>query len=218
MNYEKEYEFLKKEADDNKRYVFERPLLITASLPLLLTLTNSIFYWFIIPLIVFLLIFNFWFTVNRLNSFARIIAYIQVYIEKNQNYIGWENYLRKYRSKMKDKEFTDRIKIDEEFISDDFTFYGGIWKFNFFLLLICLISALLLYYNFNSDSSNNINPVIIIASLSASIVEILIGFIFLFTKRVSRQNKIPEKEHAIAELLLKEPNLMEVISKYDRGQ
>jgi hypothetical protein len=44
-----------------------------------------------------LLVFNFWFTINRLGSAARIVAYIQVVLEAGRPWRGWETSLRSYR-------------------------------------------------------------------------------------------------------------------------
>jgi hypothetical protein len=95
-----EYRFLRQELEANKAYVFERPLLIVgATLAGVAGLSGGQ------PMealpIVFLavLLFNLWFTANRMVSSGRIIGYIQLVHEGRPKveWIGWENALRRYR-------------------------------------------------------------------------------------------------------------------------
>lgn len=97
-----EYKFLRQELEGNRKFVFERPLLIVgATFSLFIALKGSMsnLSWYLpIPLLL-LLIFNLWFTFNRLWSSARIVAYIQLVHEgkKQRRWIGWENALHKFR-------------------------------------------------------------------------------------------------------------------------
>ena len=97
---EHEYTCLRKEIEENKKMVFERAMLI-AGVALAATMLPKDAKG--IELIgipsIGALFFNLWFTVNRLKSSARIIAYIQIFYESECKYkwIGWENALRKYR-------------------------------------------------------------------------------------------------------------------------
>lgn len=76
--YEKEYELLRNELNDNKKYVFERPLIIFTAACIFLDYISNTGYIMLFPcLIILLLLFNLHFTANRLNSNARIIAYIR---------------------------------------------------------------------------------------------------------------------------------------------
>lgn len=94
-----EYDTLRQELLEAKRYVFERPLAILA-------LAVAAIQFFdkpqavVIPVAVaFVTLFNLWFTVNRLQSAARIAAYIQLVLEGPERYqwVGWEKSLRAYR-------------------------------------------------------------------------------------------------------------------------
>lgn len=76
-----EYQTLRQELLESKRYVFERPLLIGAAGIAALGAFREI-QAAVVPLVmVGLLLFNLWFTVNRLRSASRIVAYIQLQLE-----------------------------------------------------------------------------------------------------------------------------------------
>jgi hypothetical protein len=99
-----EYESLRQEISQNKRYVFERPLLIIGAAGFSATQVPEHPVALVIPgLLVALLWLNLWFTVNRLMSTSRIVAYIALVLESNNNWIGWENALIRYRQYEKAK-------------------------------------------------------------------------------------------------------------------
>lgn len=140
-NYDQEYNHLRNEAEINKKYVFERPILI-------LTICVAAINWgqpmqlpYIPSFITILLCFNLLFTVNRLQSASRIIAYIQFVIEKkHEPYIGWENYLmyhRKFRFKLEKKELKELIKTESarDLVPKGYGFYPIIYTFHIFVLL-----------------------------------------------------------------------------------
>jgi len=86
---DQEYSFLREELDMNRRFVFERPLLIVgAALAAAVPLADKRAF-FLLPLpFLAVLLFNLWFTINRLQSSARIIGYIQLVHEGEKNWIG----------------------------------------------------------------------------------------------------------------------------------
>jgi len=95
-----EYKTLREELLQNKRYIFERPLLIiTAGSVALVQLLDQPLIAFLPPILIILLNINLAFTFNRLRSTTRIAAYIAVVLEPNSSvpWLGWENSLRKYR-------------------------------------------------------------------------------------------------------------------------
>ena len=102
---EKEYDTLRSELNENKKYVFERPLLIFSSALVLFKLSSDISFASLIPgFFTFLLVFNLHFTYNRLLSSARIIAYIRLRLEsekEKKNDFYWETFLFKYRKGLK---------------------------------------------------------------------------------------------------------------------
>lgn len=97
--YENEYNSLRAELNENKKYIFERPLLIiTAAFVFFQYMSDSPFILLFPCIIFYLLLFNLEFTSNRLNSSARIVSYIRLKIETAdpKNY-RWETFLSEYR-------------------------------------------------------------------------------------------------------------------------
>lgn len=94
-----EYRFLRGELDTNKKFVFERPLLIMGvGVGISAGLNSGDAIYFAPILILAVLYFNLWFTDNRLRSNARIIAYLQL-VHESAEFVspGWELALEKYR-------------------------------------------------------------------------------------------------------------------------
>jgi len=100
MSKEFEHSYLRTEIAANKNMVFERALLI-AGVALAATLVPKDAKGVELLGIPSLgaLAFNLWFSVNRLKSNMRIIAYIQLFHESDAQFtwIGWENALRIFR-------------------------------------------------------------------------------------------------------------------------
>lgn len=138
-----EYQHLRDEIDSNKRFVFERPLLIVGIIVTAdfatggLGIAGGLF-------TIVALAFNLWFTKNRLESSARIIAYIQLRHEENCPYpgTGWETALRLYRA-YKSPNPPTREEIGEiKFTApgkDSLRFYGSIVYLHVFILLGTLV-------------------------------------------------------------------------------
>ncbi len=115
-----EYVSLREELLQAKRYVFERPLLIAAlGLGGISALAPEYAGAFVLVL-TGLVVFNFWFTVNRLMSAARIVAYIQLALEglPPAEWIGWESSLRYYRKWLKRNPTRAGAIVDEEMERD----------------------------------------------------------------------------------------------------
>lgn len=144
---ELEYQTLREELLSAKKYVFERPLVIsTLAIAGLKLLEDK--YLFVLPLSVsLLLLFNFWFTVNRLMSAARIVAYVQLELEESVHgsWIGWETCLRYYRKWLKStpnaKEEVDKL-IDREAIPDALMYYPPIYYFHVGMIILSVIAAI----------------------------------------------------------------------------
>ena len=132
-----EYKILRQEHENNRKFVFERPLVIVGGM---LAATMG----FkgdpkdmlgLLPLIFLAMLwFNLWFTHNRLQSSARIVAYIQLIHELGAApWIGWENSLTKYRD-----WYTNATEIQKEQLknvpvaSDSMGFYPPIFYFHLF--------------------------------------------------------------------------------------
>ena len=103
-----EFNALREELRINRKFIFERPLLIVggayaANALFKSTSPNSEFLGLIV---VFILFYNLWFTINRLKSSARIIGFIKIFHESEYKYswIGWESSLIKYRNYCKNNK------------------------------------------------------------------------------------------------------------------
>ena len=129
-----EYETLRSELLEGKKYVFERPILIiTAALASIQLLDNEqIIY--LPPVVIWLLSFNLWFSVNRMGSIARIAAYIQLVLENEQStWYGWETSLRKYRKWLKEKNLNvKKIKINDDSVYDSLGYFPVIFHVHLF--------------------------------------------------------------------------------------
>jgi len=118
-----EYETLRNELLQGKKYVFERPILIiTGSFAIVQFIDKQYALYF--PLVIIgLLFFNLWFTINGIDSMARIVGYIQLVLEdKDVKWHGWETSLRNYRKWLKGNDFQNKkIDINETVIYDNLT-------------------------------------------------------------------------------------------------
>jgi len=147
-----EYRTLREELLQAKKYVFERPLLIVAlGVAGLRTLEDN--YIALLPVIVAaLLLFNFWFTANRLFSAARIAAYIQLELEERTHgkWKGWETCLREYRRWIKHEPIKKKDDVDEELdkdvIPDALMYYSAIYRLHIGLMLFTLSGSLFLLF------------------------------------------------------------------------
>ncbi len=174
-----EYKFLRQEHENNRRFIFERPLLIAgvafagASRGLDGWTMELLFLSFLL-----LLFFNLWFTFNRAESSARIVGYLQVVHEPGPSgvrWIGWENALREYRHWRFANGDSSRTRAEpEQFQQTDSTrFYEYIYLFHVvfavlgavFALTISLKSAL----SFSSSYARNNSIIISAVSLVALI-------------------------------------------------
>lgn len=131
-----EYESLRQEVLQNKKFVFERPLVLIGATGLAASQLSSNPAALILPaLLIALLFLNLWFTVNRLKSTARIVAYICLVLESSEKvWIGWENALQKYRLWMK----ANTQKAQKNFISSQCNLEGvsdTMWFYHILLWL-----------------------------------------------------------------------------------
>ena len=172
---EKEYDTLRHELNENKRYIFERPLLIFSSALVLFKLSPDILFAALIPgFFIFLLVFNLHFTYNRLLSSARIIAYIRLHIECDHTKIDefyWETFLDNYRNGLKSKKGihpdkekdaavspetvesspgkipSEKVKLNNP--DTDFKFYPIIFYFHIIsIIILSLLEVLILLKSF----------------------------------------------------------------------
>lgn len=136
-----EYKFLRTEHENNRKFVFERPLVIVIGmLAAIINIKASNNNTLILLPILFLIIlwFNIWFTHNRVQSSSRIVAYIQLFHETqeyNVSWVGWENALLEYRKLICPKGNLKKLKIllkNEPESFDSSGFYSPIFFFHIF--------------------------------------------------------------------------------------
>jgi len=135
-----EYKFLRQEHEQNRRFVFERPLaIVAATLAVAFSQSDKVQLGFFPVVFLTVLAFNLWFTKNRMESSARIVAYIQLVLEPTATlrWIGWESSLRAYRN----QNHVLNIPPDRRG-SQSMAFYAPIFYFHLFLGL--LVTTILL--------------------------------------------------------------------------
>lgn len=124
-----EYKQLRKEMFDNRRFVFERPIVLATGIFAAAAVASKD-NWLAILTLPFtaILFFNLWFTLNRLQSNARILSYMHLVHEtKELPWIGWETALRLYRSFKAQKEHTPVAQQDHlRYFSPILRFHVGI--------------------------------------------------------------------------------------------
>lgn len=130
-----EYRSLRQELEVNRRFIFERPLLVVGgTLAATLGLSEkSVGGLLAVPFLI-VLAFNLWFTFNRMQSNARIIAYLQLVHEgtDRRQWVGWENALRMYRIWQFRAQTLDPKSwyAPDKGQSDRIEFYKGIFRFH----------------------------------------------------------------------------------------
>lgn len=176
-----EYESLRSELLENKRYVFERPLAVMAVAGIAgLQLKANPYVVAILSFLIWVLLVNLWFTVNRLRSNARIIAYLNLAMEPHNTieWIGWESSLRLHRRWMKiyehkDKERDAEIRkfMDKEASPDSMVFYPVMLGLHFVPVLFSVAASLLLLRGNNGPVSMMLCVVTILSAL------VFVGFV-----------------------------------------
>ena len=168
-----EYEALRDELNQSKRYVFERPLVIVGMGLAFVTSEGGDHVVALPGLLVSLLLFNFWFTVNRLQSAARIVAYIQTVLESPAEWRGWETSLREYRIWLK-TEPNARQKIDEELkkneaaVPDALMYYPPIFQLHIALVLLAMgVSVVLTLRQPSALSTAGLSVVVALSAVFA---------------------------------------------------
>lgn len=172
-----EYNTLREELNQSKKYVFERPLFIVGVGVALLTAEGLKFGAALPMLLTGLLLFNFWFTANRLRSASRIVAYIQVVLEGKVPWKGWETSLRKYRIWLKDNHEAKIRIVEEELnqkaIPDALMYYNPIYQMHIAFVCLCLLAGFLL----TAREPNAINI------LATFVIVLLVGIFAWYCKQ-----------------------------------
>ncbi|MBM3126573.1 MAG: hypothetical protein FJZ87_16135 [Chloroflexi bacterium] len=193
-----EYTTLRSELLQNKQYVFERPLLIiTAAGVASVQLSREPVVVLLPILLVFILLINLWFTVNRLRSMARIAAYIEVVLESDdgKRWIGWEKSLRMHRIWMKlhsQEERKTMLKpyIEQAAIPDAMMFYPPIFWLHGVMVILAVAVALI-----TGMKSPEISQVI--ASWATLLVGLVFGGYCIGPYRPGKMTNLIEVQRAI---------------------
>ena len=154
-----EYKSLRDELQEAKRYVFERPLLIITLAVAGTRVSDARLVALALVLSSILLLFNFWFTINRLQSAARITAYIQLELKEGKigRRIGWETCLREYRIWHNENRKAKVAMINSELksskaIPDGLMYYPAIYKLHVGLMVLITGATLLLLLHCNASN------------------------------------------------------------------
>ena len=204
ITYQDEYQTLREEILQGKKYVFERPLLIVTISVAVIQFIDKPFMVYVPILLIPLLAFNLWFTVNRIKSIARIVAYIQLVLEENNHIVwrGWETSLRLYRKWTKlNKDEIDKIiknNIDQDAAPDAMGYYPVIFYLHIGIVLLTAIFSVI--HSFGNSITKNIVSTCFTCALAA------IFMIFSFSCRPKKIESGIEGNRVIWEKVL---NLME---------
>ena len=170
-----EYQSLREELKENKKYVFERPILTIVAIFAGAQFIDK-HYLAILPVVAILLfLFNFWFTVNRLRSSTRIIAYIQTILEgdSKENWIGWETFLREQRVWLKKplekRKQLIKIHTQTNAIPHALFYYPPIYYFHLLAVIVAFVFSIV----FVLKSATVENIVAFIASIISTIIFIV---------------------------------------------
>lgn len=91
------------------------------------------------------LLFNLWFTVNRLQSASRIVAYIQLQLEGRPQtpWLGWETCLREYRKWTKRSDADGIIKkdLDHDAVPDALMYYPAIYQLHVGIAFLAVVAS-----------------------------------------------------------------------------
>lgn len=199
---EQEYETLRNELIQGKQYVFERPILIiTGSIALIEFIDKQYAVYF--PMIIIgLLLFNLWFTINRMVSMARVIAYIQIVLEdKRTKWLGWETSLRYYRKWLRLNKNT-RINFKDKAVYDNLGFYPPIY----YLHLIVTLTAYLVLVIYTINHFDLKNLILCISTLTI----LILFLIFAYRNRPNKVKPQIETNRQIWKLTFRDMNKLKV--------
>ncbi|TAL69962.1 MAG: hypothetical protein EPN82_04925 [Bacteroidetes bacterium] len=171
---DKEYETLRTELFKVRQYIFERPIIIITGSIALIQLIEKQYSIYLPIIIIGLLLFNLWFTVNRWRSMARILAYIQIVLEnEDSNWYGWETSLRYFRKWIKHKNINvNKIIINKE-KDIGYAGYFPIIYFVHIFLTICVSIVLFIYTLLNDEM---LNLIVLIITLICLFIFLIYAF------------------------------------------
>jgi hypothetical protein len=157
-----EYKYLLREHKMNRKYIFERPLLIAGIVAVAAQyligheivqghyLFTSLMQLVMFPVLICILYFNLAFISERIRSDARVVAFIQLFHEGElvPYWIGWETSLRYYRM-WKNSNSIEEIEknLDMSAVFHHGWFYPKIYNFHIWFIVILLSTACIEIYD-----------------------------------------------------------------------
>lgn len=168
-----ELRFLRAEMELNRKYIFERPLLIVAGgITAGGALAKMVGFHVLPVLFIVLMGYNLWFTYNRVQSNARIISYLQLVHTPAgaSRWIGWEAGLREFRM----EDFPRDVRAPLSDGEKENRFYGPIYSLHilsaflltgFLLAQVDLQETLFIPIHFNPGAVFGVTGLAIVAFL-----------------------------------------------------
>jgi hydrogenase-4 membrane subunit HyfE len=117
------------------------------------------------PIAIGLLMFNLWFTLNRMQSLARIVAYIQLELEEKAYgpWLGWETCLRHYRKWTKLNKLSVKgiikSKLEGDVVPGAAGYYPTIYLMHIVAVIVTSIGSLA-YAIMNQGTTNLVMAII----------------------------------------------------------
>ena len=175
-----EHRQLRQELNVNRRFVFERPIVIAGvGLAGYAGLSDKLDLRLLPVPILALLLFNLWFTYNRLLSNARIISYIQLVHDPNprssQSWVGWKTALDCYRTWFANN--SDAWRECQKECSprrDSMGFYTPIFWFH--VSIGTIFCAFVVLSRLGSVGGNALHDVVIVADMISFVIYLILAF------------------------------------------
>jgi len=171
-----EYESLRDELSNEKRYLFERPIILFFGLIALEFLHQSKITIYLPALIGLLFAYSYFFSISRIFNMMRIVAYLQVVHEQSylDIFVGWESHLDFQRQYLKEAKYSSR----GEHWKEQKSFANGILGMH----LVLLIIASFVYY-YEAFQAYSYTDTEIIAAIVSNAVLLLIAMFWMALKK-----------------------------------
>ncbi len=172
-----EYESLREELNNEKRYLFERPVLLFFGLIALEFLHEGRITLFLPAVIGLVFTYSYSFSISRILNMTRIVAYLQVVHEQRYRgiFVGWESYLDFQRQYLKDSKYSPKGERWKEQRS----FANGILGMH----LVLLILADFIYY-YEAFQNYSYIDAEIIAAIASNVGLLFIAMVWIALKKI----------------------------------
>jgi hypothetical protein len=207
MNKEIEYKTLKNQIVENNKYAFERPIVLTFLISILFCMNSQILWCFIPLIIVIMLFYNIENHIKKLKKSNKILIYIQLALEKDISYIGWETFLSHYEYYFNKNEETLKATSleDIEERTDIYNSYKFIRKIHLSLSCIMLvISFTLIILTARTEEHlgrGDISLFIFIQMLLSAFIFLIIVLYFSDARDESLKEHFSKEKYIITQVL-----------------